>query len=51
MRQLWRAVSWRAPLPDCHLFTRSLGLGGSCPDCDAIILLGDLLELEIDAPS
>jgi len=37
--------------PDCHLFTRSLGLGGSCPDCDAIILLGDLLELEIEAPS
>jgi ribosomal protein L32 len=37
--------------PDCHLFTRSLGLGGSCPDCDTIILLGDLLELEIEVPS
>ena len=37
--------------PDCHLFTRSLGLGGSCPDCDAVILLGDLLELEVEAPS
>jgi ribosomal protein L32 len=37
--------------PDCHLFTRSLGLGGRCPDCDTIILLGDLLELEIQVPS
>ena len=37
--------------PDCHLFTRSLGLGGSCPDCDTILLLGDLLELEIGVPS
>jgi hypothetical protein len=37
--------------PDCHLFARSLGLGGTCPDCDTVILLSDLLELEVVAPS
>lgn len=30
--------------PDCHLFGRSLGLGGHCPECDQPILLSDLLE-------
>ena len=32
--------------PDCHLFARAVGLGGSCPDCETVILLADLLELE-----
>jgi ribosomal protein L32 len=32
--------------PDCHVFTRAVGLGGRCPDCDAPILLADLLDLE-----
>jgi ribosomal protein L32 len=32
--------------PDCHLYGRSVGLGGSCPDCETVILLADLLELE-----
>jgi ribosomal protein L32 len=31
---------------DCHLYGRSVGLGGSCPDCETVILLADLLELE-----
>jgi hypothetical protein len=30
--------------PSCHLFGRSLGLGGHCPECDTPILLSDLLE-------
>jgi hypothetical protein len=30
--------------PECHPFCRSLGLGGSCPECDQPILLTDLLE-------
>jgi hypothetical protein len=29
---------------DCNRFCRALGLGGRCPDCDAPILLSDLLE-------
>jgi hypothetical protein len=37
--------------PDCHLYGRSVGLGGSCPDCETIILLADLLEQEAVAPS
>ena len=37
--------------PECHLFTRSLGLGGSCPDCDTAILLADLLGPEAVFPS
>jgi ribosomal protein L32 len=37
--------------PDCHLYGRSVGLGGSCPDCEAVILLADLLGLEVVAPS
>jgi hypothetical protein len=32
--------------PDCHLYGRSVGLGGSCPDCETIILLADLLGQE-----
>jgi hypothetical protein len=35
--------------PDCNLYGRSVGLGGSCPECDAVILLADLLGL--DAPA
>ena len=29
--------------PEHHLYARSLGLGGNCGDCDAIVLLVDLL--------
>lgn len=29
--------------PSCHLFARSLGLGGHCPECDHPILLSDLV--------
>jgi hypothetical protein len=32
--------------PECHTFTRALGLGGTCPDCDTPILLTDLLGEE-----
>jgi Zn finger protein HypA/HybF involved in hydrogenase expression len=31
---------------DCNRFCRALGLGGRCPECDTLILLSDLLELE-----
>lgn len=27
----------------CQLFCRALGLGGSCPDCDTLILLAELI--------
>jgi ribosomal protein L32 len=37
--------------PDCNLYGRSVGLGGSCPDCDGVILLADLLGQEVAAPS
>jgi hypothetical protein len=30
--------------PSCQLFSRSVGLGGRCPECDQPILLADLLE-------
>jgi hypothetical protein len=30
---------------DCNRFCRALGLGGRCPECDALILLSDLLDL------
>jgi len=33
------------------LYARSIGLGGSCPDSETVILLTDLLELEGVAPS
>jgi predicted RNA-binding Zn-ribbon protein involved in translation (DUF1610 family) len=36
---------------ECRLFGRSVGLGGTCPDCDSVILLADLLGLELRAPS
>ena len=36
--------------PDCHLYGRSVGLGGSCPDCETIILLADLLGQDAVAP-
>ena len=36
---------------DCNLYARAIGLGGSCPDCETVILLADLLELERMAPS
>jgi hypothetical protein len=32
---------------DCNRFCRALGLGGQCPECDAPILLTDLLDLEV----
>ena len=32
---------------DCNTFGRALGLGGSCPDCDTVILLTDLLQMEV----
>ncbi len=32
---------------DCNRFCRALGLGGRCPDCDTLILLSDLPELEV----
>jgi hypothetical protein len=32
---------------DCNHFCRALGLGGRCPDCDAPILLSELLALEV----
>jgi len=28
---------------DCNLFARAVGVGGSCPECDAPVLLEDLL--------
>ncbi len=31
--------------PDCNRFCRALGLGGHCPECDAAVLLSDLLDL------
>jgi hypothetical protein len=29
---------------ECNTFTRRIGLGGNCPECDAVILLGDLID-------
>ena len=37
--------------PDCNLYAGSVGLGGSCPDCDSVILLADLLGLDLPAKS
>jgi predicted RNA-binding Zn-ribbon protein involved in translation (DUF1610 family) len=31
---------------DCGVFCRALGLGGACPDCDAVILLRGLFPEE-----
>jgi ribosomal protein L32 len=33
--------------PDCGLFTRAIGLGGHCPECDTPLLLVDLLGEEV----
>jgi ribosomal protein L32 len=33
--------------PTCHLFTRAIGLGGHCPECDTPLLLADLLGEEV----
>ncbi len=30
------------------MFTRRIGLGGNCPECDAVILLTDLLDRTVD---
>jgi hypothetical protein len=27
----------------CNLFCRGLGVGGSCPECDSLVFLDDLL--------
>ena len=35
--------------PECHLFSRAVGLGGRCAECDQPILLAELLELEVIA--
>ncbi len=32
---------------DCNRFCRALGLGGRCRECDALILLSELLEGEV----
>ncbi len=32
---------------DCHVFSRALGLGGHCAECDHPMLLAELLELEV----
>jgi predicted nucleic acid-binding Zn ribbon protein len=31
---------------DCNTFARALGVGGSCPDCDAVLLLTELIQQE-----
>lgn len=33
--------------PDCNVFGRAIGLGGRCSECDAPLLLTDLLGLEV----
>ena len=33
---------------ECNTFTRRLGLGGNCPECDAVILLTDLIDVTVD---
>jgi hypothetical protein len=34
---------------DCNLFSRAIGLGGQCPECEAPVLLVDLLGKEVVA--
>ena len=29
---------------ECNTFCRALGLGAACPECDAVLLLADLLQ-------
>jgi hypothetical protein len=36
---------------ECNTFTRRLGLGGNCLECDAIILLTDLVDGTLDLPA
>jgi hypothetical protein len=33
--------------PECHVFTRAIGLGGHCPECDTPLLMIDLLGEEV----
>ena len=33
--------------PDCHVFSRAVGLGGRCAECDQPIVLAELLDLEV----
>ena len=35
--------------PDCQLFSRAVGLGGHCPECDTPVLLVDLFGEEVVA--
>jgi ribosomal protein L32 len=35
--------------PECNLFSRAVGLGGHCPECEAPVLLVDLLGKEVVA--
>ncbi len=28
---------------DCNVFTRAVGVGGACPECDTIVLIAELL--------
>jgi len=39
-------AAWRCP--DCNLMCRRLGLGGSCPHCDELVVISDLVP---DSPS
>lgn len=32
---------------DCNTFARVVGIGGTCPECDAVVLLTDLLGEEV----
>jgi transcription initiation factor IIE alpha subunit len=32
---------------DCNTFARALGVGGPCPDCDAVLLLTELIQQEL----
>jgi len=36
--------------PECNLFSRAVGLGGHCPECDTPLLLVDLLGEEVVVP-
>ena len=35
--------------PECNLFSRTVGLGGQCPECEAPVLVADLLGEEVIA--
>ena len=45
--QVRRTRRRRASLPDCHLFSRAVGVGGHCPECDSPVLLAELLGEEV----